>query len=715
MTVFAFLLAAPVLPEEEMAIAEDFLGVDPGESASFLGQYGAWLIFGAAVLLAIFVMLSMIAGRYRRQRAEAGYHDDPLFDDDDQDTETFNPAFAEVIIEDTDEPKQPFAPTLQRRGAYAGDAEAGADDADAGRAVSFEGSSDEPLEESDPADTREEIAVDDEPDTVSAPNVVRLRAPEDDRARADRAPEDDEDTPEPTEPQSGEVAAEEEREDEQVLPRYAFGNGNGRGLGVDAGYQRVFPEQPAYRAPMGGSQNTTSEERPYGTSFQRDDVERVERRQSERINRMRDEFATELSTLKAEQASRLDLIISTIDRKLDRVEKGKSDTAIGAAMSDEMSRGLSSLNDRIGRLSSAIDAQQHMIRSITQTMEGKLGDPSHVSEGLRGVSEDIRAMRSEFGTTAEAMGSIRQDLDTVREHVERLERAVLDRASHESSTAVRLADVVRGTLPDGTYELNAPLSTGETADCLITYEGLSSRIAIDAGFPMDAFQELPSRDAVRRNLPQAKAAEDSFRRAILRAILEAADRCITPAETADMCLLFLPSEAAYTILHDRFPDLVRDSQRARVWLVSPSTLMGTLHLVTSLLPGPGAFAAHEAAVSEARAREEEDSRLRDEVDSLRRRAASLADELDRTRGTLRDLVNGAEALGGRVETAEFRSPRSTASPYEPPRPPSNGDYGHNGNHSATPDWDTPVYRPERGVISSRLPGLYNDDRDDPLR
>jgi hypothetical protein len=145
--------------------------------------------------------------------------------------------------------------------------------------------------------------------------------------------------------------------------------------------------------------------------------------------------------------------------------------------------------------------------------------------------------------------------------------------------------VVRGTLADDEYDLHVRLQNGHTADCLIYLRGGRTKVAIDGRFPIESFNGLPSRDAVRKNLPQAKAAEDDFRRTVLRSIFACSDRCIVAGETADSAILFLPSEAAYTILHDRFPDLVRDSHRARVWLTSPSTLMGVLNLLHNVLPG----------------------------------------------------------------------------------------------------------------------------------
>ena len=40
--------------------------------------------------------------------------------------------------------------------------------------------------------------------------------------------------------------------------------------------------------------------------------------------------------------------------------------------------------------------------------------------------------------------------------------------------------------------------------------------------------------------------------------------------------MFLPAESLFAEIHAHFPDLVEEAQHARVWLVSPTTLMAVL-------------------------------------------------------------------------------------------------------------------------------------------
>ena len=47
--------------------------------------------------------------------------------------------------------------------------------------------------------------------------------------------------------------------------------------------------------------------------------------------------------------------------------------------------------------------------------------------------------------------------------------------------------------------------------------------------------------------------------------------------------MFLPSEAVYGELHSNFPNLVEEAYRAKVWIVSPTTMMATLTTIRAVL------------------------------------------------------------------------------------------------------------------------------------
>ena len=47
--------------------------------------------------------------------------------------------------------------------------------------------------------------------------------------------------------------------------------------------------------------------------------------------------------------------------------------------------------------------------------------------------------------------------------------------------------------------------------------------------------------------------------------------------------MFIPAEAIFAEIHAHYYDLVEEAQRARVWLVSPTTLMAVLTTARAVL------------------------------------------------------------------------------------------------------------------------------------
>ncbi len=144
---------------------------------------------------------------------------------------------------------------------------------------------------------------------------------------------------------------------------------------------------------------------------------------------------------------------------------------------------------------------------------------------------------------------------------------------------IQLFDIVSKALPAGSYTLQATLSNGKRADCLVHLPNPPGPIVIDSKFPLEPYEALhraESRDEKAYAMRQMKAA--------LRAHIAAiSEKYIIEGETAEGALMFLPSEAVYAELHANFTAVVREGFAARVWIVSPTTCMATLNTMRAIL------------------------------------------------------------------------------------------------------------------------------------
>ena len=124
------------------------------------------------------------------------------------------------------------------------------------------------------------------------------------------------------------------------------------------------------------------------------------------------------------------------------------------------------------------------------------------------------------------------------------------------------------------------LSNQKRADCILFLPEPTGNIVIDAKFPLENYQKLINSDAVSA---ERKSLQQQFRQDIQKHIKDIAEKYIIPTETTDGAMMFIPAESIFAEIHANYPDLIALSQRLKVWLVSPSTLMAVLTTARAVL------------------------------------------------------------------------------------------------------------------------------------
>lgn len=243
--------------------------------------------------------------------------------------------------------------------------------------------------------------------------------------------------------------------------------------------------------------------------------------------------------------------------------------------------------------------------AMLQVMESRLAEVQRqMTEALHGTST----------RTARSLGELQQRLATIdkaQANIERLSGNVLslqDILSNKQTRGalgeIQLHDIVQKALPKDAYTMQATLSNGRRADCLIHLPTPPGPIAIDAKFPLEAYEALRRADSPRL----LQEAAQLMRTAVRRHIRAISEKYILEGETADGALMFLPSEAVYAELHANFPDVVREGFAAKVWIVSPTTCMATLNTMRAVL---------------------KDARMREQAGAIRKELALLHADIDR--------------------------------------------------------------------------------------
>jgi len=161
-----------------------------------------------------------------------------------------------------------------------------------------------------------------------------------------------------------------------------------------------------------------------------------------------------------------------------------------------------------------------------------------------------------------------------------LQEVLADKRSRGAFGEVQLNALVRNVMPENSFSFQHTLSNSTRVDCMLFLPEPSGNIAIDSKFPLESFRkmtDLESGDAERLT------AEKQFKKDIKKHIGDIAGKYIINGETSDGAVMFIPAEAVFAEIHAHHYDLVEDAQRARVWLVSPTTLMAVLTTARAVL------------------------------------------------------------------------------------------------------------------------------------
>ncbi len=158
------------------------------------------------------------------------------------------------------------------------------------------------------------------------------------------------------------------------------------------------------------------------------------------------------------------------------------------------------------------------------------------------------------------------------QHVVSLQDILVDKKARGAFGEVQLSSLISNVMPQSNYSLQYTLSNQKRADCILFLPEPTGNLVIDAKFPLETFQKLHNNNEVLNR----KVLEQQFRQDLQKHIKDIAEKYIIPNETADGAIMFIPAESIFAEIHANYPDIIAISQKMKVWLVSPSTLMAVL-------------------------------------------------------------------------------------------------------------------------------------------
>jgi DNA recombination protein RmuC len=183
--------------------------------------------------------------------------------------------------------------------------------------------------------------------------------------------------------------------------------------------------------------------------------------------------------------------------------------------------------------------------------------------------------------------------------------------------------------------MQATLSSGARADCVLKLPAPTGRIAIDSKFPLENYHRMFAAEA---NDLERAAAQKLFRQDLRRHVDAISSKYIIAGETSNGAVMFIPAEAVFAEIHAHHAEVVDYAMTHCVWIVSPTTLMAVLNTARAVL---------------------KDTETRRQVHVIKDCLARLAVDFNRFDERMRDLARHIRQAHEDVEKVQVSSSKIT--------------------------------------------------------
>jgi DNA recombination protein RmuC len=286
--------------------------------------------------------------------------------------------------------------------------------------------------------------------------------------------------------------------------------------------------------------------------------------------------------------------------------------------------------------------QSEMTQAIRERLDGmtsRIGQT--MTDQTRATHENLAKLQERLAVIDTAQSNIR----ALAGEVVTLQSILSNKQTRGAFGQARMETIVADGLPPGAFEFQATLSNNMRPDCLILMPNGAPSLAIDAKFPLEAYNAIRAAETP----DEKRAAEAQFRRDMDVHIKDISGKYLIQGETQDTAFLFVPAESVFAEIHEKFEAVVQKAHRARVVIVSPSLLMLSIQVIQSVL-------------KDARMREQahliqgEVSRLMEDVSRVDERVRKLAGHFAMAQKDVEDVLVSTSKVtkrGQKIEALEF--------------------------------------------------------------
>lgn len=232
------------------------------------------------------------------------------------------------------------------------------------------------------------------------------------------------------------------------------------------------------------------------------------------------------------------------------------------------------------KLNASIDEK---FREVDKTLNDgiiKLSETMNktVSDNFDKTTQTFTDIKTSMARIDEAQKSLQGVETSITSFTEVLENKKARGSFGEFQLNTILEDVFGYGSPN--YKIQVTLSNNYIADAELILPPPLGNIVVDSKFPLDNYKKIYDSSLSQ---PEKEEAKKQFKTDVKKHLNDIATKYQIKNETSEQAIMFIPSEAVFAEINANYSDLIAESQKKRVWIASPTTLMSILETVQIML------------------------------------------------------------------------------------------------------------------------------------
>jgi DNA recombination protein RmuC len=239
------------------------------------------------------------------------------------------------------------------------------------------------------------------------------------------------------------------------------------------------------------------------------------------------------------------------------------------------------VNDNlIGFQEKMTDRFNQEFKTLTQAFQTQMSQINHkVEERLDKGFRDANATFIDIARRVEVIDHAQKNIKKLSEEMVSLQTILSNNQSRGAFGEYQLNQLLASVYGQNNqlYQTQYTIQTDQKSvrvDAVVFMPKPNAMIAIDSKFPYASYAKLFSKEGVSKEEEQSLISQ--FGREVKKHITDVSIKYISPPQTTDYAIMFVPSDGILSLLHAKLQNVVQYAREKNVTIVSPTTIVPLL-------------------------------------------------------------------------------------------------------------------------------------------